>query len=171
MFTLYHDLWCSHTEWNRERERDQDRDQWAPIYYADMFTLYHDLWYSHTAWESDGTDTGNGTGTTKNNRSWSLSLSLTQTSVNISTCHVTWYYIFHLVPVLVPVPYPCEYTTSLAVFAFGGKQLFVQWCNFFSSSSSSSWHWGARKLCLERRLLKAFTNWYTVILHAQCNVQ
>ena len=59
-------------------------------------------WYRERDWHN------------KKNRSWSLSLSLTQTSVNISTCHVTWYYIFHLVPVLVPVPYPCEYTISLA---------------------------------------------------------
>ena len=80
--------------------------KWSTVQFRDNpFMVVHYVYWKMVAYQNvmvvilhrnePETGTGNGTGTTGNNGSTPLS----QTSVNI----YTWYYTFHLVPVLVPV--------------------------------------------------------------------
>ena len=73
-----------------------------------LFSLqYYDLFILDGNGTAD--DRGNGTGTIGNNGSQFLYLSWT--SVNISP----WYNTFHLVPVLVPIPYSVDMSIELEI--------------------------------------------------------
>ena len=96
-------------------------------YYTFVFSMAHGTVIQH------GTGTESETGTIGNNRSWSLSLSWT--SVNISTAYCT----FHLVPVLVLVPFPCSVIKSSNGFLpRSASDISLVIISFWSRTSMSS---------------------------------